>query len=441
MTENETNGIAVNIKADQNVSLFVTLLQGISHVCLYPVAFFFPIMLIQSAGVSVTDAISLSQLTLLTMGVATILMCIKPGIMGSGYLCPATACPSFFTASLIAAKTGGLALLSGMLIFTGVFQIIFSRILKYLKFLLKPEVMGVVVLMIGMTALTVTAPIFVGMPAPGISFDGKTFAIGVITFLIMLIPAFRKNEFWRRNSVLIGFVVGIAISVIFKIDNPLIDVPRGLAFVALPPIGGFGWSFEIALIPLFIIAALASLLKTAACVAACKELNNEIGKNESLKAEGGGMLSIGIANLVSGAVGGMGNSTAAGNIGLSLATGIASRKVGFTLGAILVLFSFSPWLAGQIIDIATPVVGACLLYVTSFMLVLAFRLLTAIAFDAKKIFTLGIALSFGFCVDIMPDLFKVGSSTIADRLNLATILAVLLSLVFLIGKSDAGKKG
>ena len=43
---------------------------------------------------------------------------------------------------------------------------------------------------------------------------------------------------------------------------------------------------------------------------------------------------------------------------------------------------------------------------TSFMLVLAFRLMTAQTFDARKTFVLGIAITFGFCVELMPELFQ-----------------------------------
>ena len=431
----------IDYMADESPPLFITLLQGLSHLSLYPVAYAFPVMLVQSAGVSVADAISLSQITFLTMGIATILMTLKPEILGSGYLCPATACPSFFTASLLAAKSGGLGLLSGMLIFTGIFQAVFAKAISRVKFLLEPEIMGVVVLMIGMTALSITAPIFAGRPQAGIPFDLKSFLIGLSTFLIMLIPVIRKNNFWRRYSVLAGVVFGISASYILHISNPMINPPDNLAWFSFPPVGSFGWSFQVSLIPVFIIAGIASVLKTAACISACREINGESTDDSSLDTIGGGMLSVGLSNIISGLAGGMGNSAAAGNIGLSFATGISSRRVGFALGGMLILLSLSPGLAGEIVDIATPVVGACLLYVTSFMLVLAFRLLTAKAFDARKIFTLGIALSFGFCVDVMPELFSgAGTSTISDRLNLATILAIALSLIFRIGQPKTMKK-
>jgi hypothetical protein len=104
MKTDDKQAMNITYKAGQNPPLFITLLQGLSHLSLYPVALAFPFMLIQLANISVTDAVGLSQVTFLTMVIASILLALKPGVLlGSGYLCQ-----SFFTAAIFAARFAGL---------------------------------------------------------------------------------------------------------------------------------------------------------------------------------------------------------------------------------------------------------------------------------------------------------------------------------------------
>jgi xanthine permease XanP len=438
----ENPDLKIDYKTDQTPPLVLSILSGLSHVFLYPVAFSLPVILLNSAGVSVDDTIRFSQVSLLAFGIANILMSLRQKGIGSGYLCPVTGCPSFYTASIIAAKAGGIALISGMLLLTGFFQSIISRILIRFRFLIAPEVMGVVVLVIGMDALTIAAPVFTGNINTEMRFNSGSFLVAVVTFLIMIVPEIRSSSIWKRYSVLIGVASGMAVSFIINLDNPLIDRPDKLSFFSVPPIGYFGLSFEWKLFPLFIIAGLASVIKSAACVVASRQVNGENTDDGKTEAIGGGMLSIGLSNILAGATGAMGISASAGNVGLSLANGVASRKVGFIIGAMLIGLSFSPAATGYLLDISFPVAGACLLYVTSFMLVLAFRLLTAQTFDVRKTFILGISISFGFCVNVIPELYGVTESSImADRVNMATILAIILSIFFRIGLPNTNNTG
>jgi hypothetical protein len=103
MKTDDNQAMNITYKAGQNPPLFITLLQGLLHLSLYPVALAFPLMLIQLANISVTDAVGLPQVTFLTMGIALILLALKPGVLGSGYLYP-----SFFTAAIFAARFAGL---------------------------------------------------------------------------------------------------------------------------------------------------------------------------------------------------------------------------------------------------------------------------------------------------------------------------------------------
>jgi len=413
------------------------LLLGASHVALYPVVFTFPVMLCNKAGLTASEALRLSQVSLVMLGVATILQALPRRWVGSGYLCPATGCPSYFSASLLAVKTGGLALMAGMVAVAGLFQLGLAWAIRRWRFLRAPEVMGLVALMLGATAATLAAPLFAGRPSPDMPFNVKSLAVASVTFLLMVVPLVRGWR-WRRYSVLVGLAAGMVLSGLAQAPRPVPAVPADLPIFALPPIAHCGWAFDAALLLPFFIAALASSLKGAACIVACRQMTGEAIGDEAAEPVGKGVLALGVSNLLGGAAGSMGVSASAGNVGLSLATGVASRSVAWVAGVLLIVLGFSPACVGALLALSMPVLGACLLFVTCFMLLLAFRLLTAQSFDARRTFVLGMALAFGFGVDIVPGLFQgSGGTTFSDRLNLATIMAVGLSLLFQLGAPKA----
>ena len=103
--------------------------------------------------------------------------------------------------------------------------------------------------------------------------------------------------------------------------------------VQLPHVGYFAWSFDTVLIAPFLIAALANTLKAAALLTAAEKLRRcRLGRPD-LKKIGGGVLSDGITTVLSGAFCVFGVNVSASSVGLSEATGVASRVVAYAIGA------------------------------------------------------------------------------------------------------------
>ncbi|NLE66544.1 MAG: purine/pyrimidine permease [Lentisphaerae bacterium] len=407
------------------------MLAALEHAALYAVSFAFPALLIRHAGMPDADAMRLIQTSFIAMGLVTFLTALKYGKLGAGLFCPAVTGPSFFSLALLSVKEGGLALLSGMLLTAGLIQVLVSQVLHRLRFLLSADLMGVVVLMIGITGVTFAAPVFLGCPQPGAQIHLPTLAVAIITLLIMSLLSVRGSGLWRRYSMLIGLAAGMALAWLFNVRAPLFTVSGTPALFEVPFFGRAGLAFKPALLLPCALAALISALKACACLIASRQV---AGEAEAVPARAepisNGVLAVGLGNAFSGLAGGLGVSASAGNVGLSLATGVAGRRLAFVLSAGLLLLGFSPRLTSVLISMPMPVMGACLLYSISFMLVLAFRLLTAQTFDARKTFVLGIAITFGFCADLLPGLFPGGHSQVTDRLNLSILLALCLSLVF-----------
>ena len=127
----------------------------------------------------------------------------------------------------------------------------------------------------------------------------------------------------------------------------------------------------------------------------------------------------------------MASDTSASNVALSAASGATSRFVGFAAGALFVVLGFSPKVSGLFSLMPSPVMGAILIFVTSFMLVSGVQIILGSGMDARKTFAVGISLIFGLSLDIVPGLYAGVYGWLRplfeSSLTLATVMAVVLN--------------
>jgi NCS2 family nucleobase:cation symporter-2 len=108
------------------------------------------------------EASSLVSMSMMAGGVGAILQALKRGPVGSGCLCPQVCGPSFLSASLLAAQTGGLSLVCGMTVVAGVAETLFSRVMHRLRFMFPAEVTGLTMAMVGITVISLAVRTFWG---------------------------------------------------------------------------------------------------------------------------------------------------------------------------------------------------------------------------------------------------------------------------------------
>ena len=88
-----------------------------------------------------------------------------------------------------------------------------------------------------------------------------------------------------------------------------------------------------------------------------------------------------------------------------------------------------------------PVMGAILMFVTSFMLLSGVQIILGSGMDARKTFAVGIALIFGLSLDIIPALYAGVPwwlrSLFESSLTLTTVIAVVLNQLLRGGRVPA----
>jgi len=155
-----------------------------------------------------TDAAFFLSMTVLSVGIGTILQSLKGHYLGSGYLCPSFAALFFIPPSAAAYAIGGLGLMSAMTAASGFFQVAISRIIGRLRFLFPPEVTGLVIIMAGISAIPFSIQSFLGMEGQNSVFRYEDLVIAMVTLSVIVVASI-----WGRGSIklypaFIGIIAG-----------------------------------------------------------------------------------------------------------------------------------------------------------------------------------------------------------------------------------------
>ena len=190
---------------DESPPLGTTLLLGFQHILALSSAFVYPVILLQETGILPEQAEQMIHTSMIVMGVATILQTLR---YGAGYLCPERLGPAYLPASILAIKTGGLSLLAGMTLVSGLFGAVLSRLMGRLRPFFPAEVTGTIVMMVGLALIPVAVSSFLGIEESNAVIDPLSATIAFVTFFVMVGVTVWGSSRLRLYGVLIGVGVG-----------------------------------------------------------------------------------------------------------------------------------------------------------------------------------------------------------------------------------------
>ncbi len=425
---------------DESPPFISLILLGFQHVSIFFMSLVLPVIIVKQLGTNIdlNAASGFISLTMVSIGVITILQSLRKGPVGSGYLCPSVCGPSYMAASMMAVNAGGLPVLFGMTGFVGIVEMIFSRVMRKLRFLFPSEVTGVIVAMVGIVVIPITVQNLLGLNAGDTTIQGENVIVAVISVGVMVgFNIYTKGNL-KLYSVLIGMIVGYILSYFMGIipESDFTRIQEAKLF-AIPYMKHISWKFNFALLIPFTIAALSSSFKTVGDLVTCQRINDLDWKRPEMKSISKGILTDGIGGLLPGLLGGYGTSTSSANIGLSIATGATSRKIAFSAGGLIIALALLPKLAGIFLIMPKPVMGATLLFSVSFMIVAGFKIIISRMLDVRKTFLIGASFIIGLSADMLPGIYENVHPWIqpifSSSLSLATVIAIVLNLIFRIG--------
>jgi xanthine permease XanP len=423
---------------DDKPPLTASALLGLQHVFVMTSGWVLVVVIVTTIGGTPEEVANVLRMSMIASGIATILQSLPNSPVGSGYFCPISSGPAYVSASILAGKVGGLRLIFAMTVLSGLFEGLLARVVPRLRPLFPPEVTGLVVTMVGVQLVAVSCPRFLGFQGGGAGAQASATTVAIVTLAAMIGPTVWGKGKLKLYPVLLGLVAGYLFAYFFGVfQTERLREMLAAPMISLPRKVYTGWSFDLALLPAFLIASLASTLKSVGDLTLCQKINDADWKRTDMQSASGGIFAGAIGTGLSGLLGGIGQSTFSSNVGLSLATGATSRSIAIPCGILMILLAFLPKLAAFFAVMPDPVMGAILVYVACYMILAGIQVITSRMLDARRIFVVGIALIFGLSVDMVPGLYGNVPDLIqplfSSSLAISTILVVVLNLLFRIG--------
>src|SRR5215472_128770 len=384
---------------DDKPPLTASLLLGLQHVFVMTAGWVIVVVIVTTIGGTQEQVANVLRMSMIASGIATILQSLPNSPIGSGYFCPISGGPAYISASILAGKVGGLKSVFAMTVISGFFEGLLARVVMRLRPLFPPEVTGLVVTMVGIELVALGCPRFLGFQN-GTDPQGTVSAVAIVTLAAMIGPTVWGKGKLKLYPVLIGLAVGYLLAHFFGIfHTERLQAMLAAPTISLPRKAHTGWAFDLALLPAFLIASLASTLKSVGDLTLCQKINDADWKRTDMQSVSGGIF--------------------AGAIG-------TGRSIAIPCGILMILLAFLPKLAAFFAVMPDPVMGAILVYVACFMILAGIQVITSRMLDARRIFVVGIALIFGLSVDMVPGLYREVPNLVqplfSSSLSVSTVL-------------------
>lgn len=408
---------------NDRVPLGTTVLTILQHFFVLAVYMTYPVIISNSIGGSTDLTMFLISATLIGSGIATILQSFSK--TGAGHLLPMVPNSSYLPASLLAATAGGLPLLYGMLIISGLFKMVIGRFTKFFRIVFPNEVTGVVLFLLGIAIVPFAFPLFFGSTNTG-PLDPASTVVGIITLSTTILLSVIPRRFFKFYAILIGIVIGMAASVflgVFHLET-LHEITSLSVFWIPNPIGIVSYSFDFALLIPFTIAMICVMLKSVGNISLLNAYTKE-GEKNTLK---NGLMSEGA---------GVAIGSSSGAMGLVVGTGIAAKRIGLGLGVFLILCGFLPAIGWVFHILPKPILGATLLYVVTFVMVTGIQSISSRMLDPRRKFVVILPILIGVSSAVCPYLYAGLPKTLAlffaSPLTSGSMAVLILGLVLKIG--------
>lgn len=385
-----------------------TLFAALQHLLAIFVAIITPPLIIANAIQLDQETTSfLVSMSLMVSGVATFIQCRRLGKIGCGLLCIQGTSFSFIGPIITAGLAGGLPAIFGATVAGSVVEMFVSRILKYARRIITPLVSGIVVTLIGMSLIKVGIISCGGGDASAPDF-GSLQNIGIALMVLVIIIIFNRssNRFLRMGSIVIGLIVGYAVSWwLGMVDFSSIQSYAGINY---PQPFKYGLSFDFSSILGLGLVYLITSIEAYGDITANSLISEEPVEGETfIKRAEGGILADGFNSMIAGLFfSSFPNSIFAQNNGMIQLTGVASRYVGYFIAALLIILGVFPAIGNVFSLMPAPVLGGATLLMFGTVAAAGIRIIASQTINRKATLVMAISFAMGLSVEMVPDILK-----------------------------------
>ena len=356
--------------------------------------------------------------------------------LGAGHVLIMGTTPNFVAVSVLALTEGGPPLLASLIVVSSLSYLALAIWLPLLRRIITPVVSGTVLMLIAVTVLPIALDRVQEIPEGAPEASGPIAA--AVTLAIATGLALRVSGALRLWSPLIGIGIGCVVAALFGAYDAqrIVDAPwAGIAEIGfsgfdLTPGAGF-W----ALLPVFVVVMLVGGIKNIGDNVAIQQASRRRPRVTDFRLVQSSLNTNWLGILLSG-IAGTPPTTVYSSSSVSLAklTGVAARRVGYVIGAVLLLLALFPKLPAVLLTIPSPVMGAYILMAIGLIFVEGIRTVVQSGLDAQKVMVVAIAFSLGAGIEnqtIFADLVGGAWGGLLDNGMLIGALTAILMTVFL----------
>lgn len=405
---------------------------GLQHVLvLYAGAVAVPLILGAALGLNPEQVVLLINANLLTSGVATLIQTI--GFWKFGARLPLVQACSFIALApmIMIGKEYGLPYVFGAVIAGGAITIAMAPLISRMLHYFPPVVIGSLIAVIGISLMPAAA-IWLGGGNPDAPDFGSVpnLLLGLVTIAVTLFIYARFKGFVGNVAVLLGLIAGTVIAAIFGYTNfsqisqvPWFDLSPPLAF-GMPQFGAMP----------VLIMTLAMMVIMAETTGNCLAIGQIVGRPTTQLTLANAFRADGLSTILGGLFNSFPYNAFTQNTGLIALSGIKSRYVVATAGAIMILMGLFPKLGALIASVPRPVLGGCAIVMFGMTTVAGIQELSRVKFDGtKNAIVVAVSISVGVLPMSFPSLFAHFAGPLKLILEsgifLAAFTAVVLNLL------------
>ena len=424
-------------EADENPRWWASLGYGAQFTLISSVTLLVtPIVVASASGRDSSYLIWMVFASLIVAGIATIIQVRKIGVVGARSMLPMFTAAFSIPFCITAVSDGGPATLAALVLVCGIAQIIIARWLFVLRRIVTPLVGGTVLMILSITLASVV-PRLLPQGSDENSLGAHLAALaalGVISALIL-----RGSAIIRLWGPIIGIVVGCVVAVGFGIynyqailDAPWIGVPGDWPGLGIPPIvSGFGVPFWTLLPAFLFLSMIISIQANGEGIAHQRAARRE-DRAVDFREVQGAMSGTGVSNLMAGVAGTVPFIISPAAVSYTSTTGVASRRVGYCIGAIFIAVAFLPKATAILSSIPGAVVAGYLIVLSAILFVDGARTVLQSEQNQARITVAGVCFwigaAFQFGLFSLPDVGPVWESLVQSGITTGGIAAIVMIL-------------
>jgi len=367
-------------------------------------------------------------------GISTILQVLGKFRVGAGYILFMGTSGAFIGICIGALNDSGPAMMSTLIIFSSLFQLLLAAKLSRFRRVLTPTVTGTVIMLIAVTVMPILFDMLKEIPAES-SMTGSAMSAGT-TFFVMTLLAIKARKLLRLWAPMIGVLAGTFVSVFYGLyDTQMI---QEAAWIGIPNMGWPGLDLSFgpvfwAFLPAFIFVTMIGAIETVGDAIAVQEISWRSPRAPDFRTVQGALTADGIGNFLSGITGTIPNTTYSTSASVVELTGVASKACGIAIGFILIFLSVNPKFLAIILAIPAPVVAAFLMILIAMLFMLGMKIVVQDGINYRNGLICGISFWIGTGLQnraIFPEFFDgLAAGTFENGMVSGGLIAIILTIL------------